>query len=421
MRAVLGFLLIGAAIIGGAWWLMELHGHISATLAGYTIEMATPLAIVSLAIIVLILTVLLKLVLSVFNLPARFTAWRARQRKAQGELAVTRGLVAIAAGNQAQARMHTARARKLLGDTSQTLLHAAEAARLAGYEDEAEALYRQLSEHKEAGFLGLRGLFRQAVARQDWDAAAKLGREAERIHAAPSWLRAERSEVAIRTGNWQQAIALAAPGDPTAAYAVAAVDAEPDASKAMRLAKRAVKDSPDFVPAILAYAKLLRGAGKESKAQSVLRDAWTRMPHPDIAAFALAVHQDAAALHREAAKLVQANPDHPESLFLRARHALAAGTAESITEARNFAEAAKAAGLNHQRLFRLFADIDAADMTGGTLLKPRETLRAASAADPDPAWRCDNCGAAQPSWMAVCPNCKTPGRISWGTGRKLLS
>jgi len=218
----------------------------------------------------------------------------------------------------------------------------------------------------------------------------------------------------VRTGNWQQAMALAAPGAPTSAFAVAAIAAEPDAGRALKLAKRALKDSPDFIPAALAYAKRLREGGSERKAQTVLRETWARNPHPDLAAFALALHTAPATKFSEAKTLIGGAPQHPESLFLLAGLALAVGTSESVIEARHYAEAARAAGLNQQRLYRLLADIDAADLTGITLMKPREALRAASAADPDPGWKCDACGDALPQWSAICPNCRAAGRIGWG-------
>jgi len=418
MRAILGFLLAAAVAIGAAWWLSELNGHVSATLAGYTIEIATPLALLGVALLVLLLAFALRLMAVVLNLPSRFAQWRARRRKAEGERTLVRSLVAIAAGDQAKAGKHTARARKLLGDTAQTLLHAAESARLAGREDEAEALYLLLAQRDDAGFLGLRGLFRQAVTRQDWAEAARLGRRAEALQGSPNWLRAERSEVAIRTGNWQQAIALAAPGAPTAAYAVAAADAEPNAGKALRMAKRALKDSPDFVPAALVYARRLRDAGREAKAQSVLREAWKLTPHPDIASLALAPFTTPSERHREGAALVQGQPNHVESLFLRAQLAVALGTYEGFAEARQLAESARQAGLNQQRLWRLLADIDAGDLSGATLLKPREALRQASAAEPDSAWRCEACGTPQPGWQPVCRSCFVPGRVSWGSGQR---
>ena len=414
MRGVLLFLLFAAIVVSGAWWLSGLSGQVSATLAGYTIEMATPLALLAVAVLVIALAVLLRLFFGLLNLPRRFAAWRARRRRLAGRTATTRALVAIAAGDVPKALRQTAHARKMLGDTVQTLLHAAEAARLAGREDEATEIFRKLSKLDEASFLGLRGLFRQAWGRQDWEEAARLARQAERLHPGPSWLRAERSEVAVRTGNWQQAMALAAPGAPTSAFAVAAIEAEPDAGRALKLAKRAVKDSPDFIPAALAYAKRLRESGSERKAQTVLRDTWARNPHPDLAAFALALHAAPATKFSEAKTLIGGAPQHPESLFLLAGLALAVGTTESVIEARHDAEAARAAGLNQQRLYRLLADIDAADLTGITLIKPREALRAASAADPDPGWKCDACGDALPQWSAICPHCRTAGQIGWG-------
>jgi len=34
-------------------------------------------------------------------------------------------------------------------------------------------------------------------------------------------------------------------------------------------------------------------------------------------------------------------------------------------------------------------------------------------ADPDPAWRCDNCGTVQANWLPTCPSCEQTGRILW--------
>ena len=414
MRGILLFFLFAAIVVGGAWWISGLSGQVSATLAGYTIEMATPVALLGFALLIILLAILLRLFFGLIDLPGRIRRWWAGRRLAAGNLATTRALVAIAAGDAPKALKFAGKARSKLGDTVQTLLHAAEAARLAGRDDEAAELYRKLADHDEAGFLGLRGLFRQAVARQDWEEAARLARQAERAQPGTSWLRNERAEVAIRTGNWQQAIALAAPGAPTAAYAVAAIEAEPDSGRALKLAKRALNDSPDFTPAALAYARLLFAAGKDSKAQGVLRDAWTRNPHPDLARLALAPHTAPATKYREAQTLVAGNPGHAESHFLLATLGLQVGTNESVIEARRHAEAARAAGMNQQRIFRLLADIDAADLTGSTLIKPREALRQASAADPDPGWRCEACGTAVPAWSATCPHCRAAGHIGWG-------
>jgi HemY protein len=413
MRRILTIVVVVAATIALAWWVAGLTGTVGATIAGYTITTTTPVAIVALVIIVLAIHLLLSFVFGLLKIPARMRRWRARRRRIAGEHASTQALVAIAAGDAPTARAESARARRLLGDTPQTLLHAAEAARLAGNDEEASILFRLLADREDAGFLGLRGLFRQAMARKDWNEAAALGRRAEALRPGNNWLRSERSELAVRTQNWQQALALAGPDSPTAAFAVAAAQAEPNVDRAIRMAGRAWKDSPDFVPAALVYATKLRESGRENRAQSMLRDAWKRTPHPDIAKLALAGVTDPKMRLQQAGKLAQANPGHPESFFLIAQLALAAG---EIPEARRHAEAARNAGLNQHRLFQLIANIDAADKSEVSVPMTRsDALRLATSAEADPGWRCEACGTPHESWMPVCPICQTPGRITWTT------
>ena len=413
MRRILTIVVVITATIALAWWVAGLTGTVGATIAGYTITTTTPVAAVAITILVLALHLLLSFISGVLHIPARLARWRARRRRIAGDHASTQALVAIAAGDANTAHAESARARRLLGDTAQTLLHAAEAARLAGNDEEATILFRLLAGRDDAGFLGLRGLFRQAMARHDWNEAAALGRRAEALRPGANWLRSERSELAVRTQNWQQALALAGPDSPTAAFATAAAQAEPNVDRAIRMAGRAMKDSPDFVPAVLVYASKLRESGRESRAQSMLRDAWKRSPHPDIAKLALANTPDPKQRLQLAGKFAQANPGHPESFFLIAQLALAAG---EIPEARRHAEAARNVGLNQHRLYQLIADIDAADKSDVSLPMSRiDALRLATSAEPDPVWRCEACGTPHPTWMPVCPICQTPGRITWST------
>jgi HemY protein len=417
MRRVLWVLVAGAAIVAIAWWVASLPGRVSVNLAGTTIETTTPVALVVLAIALLVLLVLLRLLIALVALPRTLRTWRRRHRAFAGEQAITRTLVALAAGD-ASARRVAARARRLVGDTPQTLLLAAEAGRLAGSDSEAERFYRRLAERDDAAFLGLRGLFRQAMAREDWQGAADLARRAEAIHPSAAWLREERTTLAVRTGDWNQALALAGNGVDRFAYATAAAEAAPDPAQGLKLARDAWRDNPAFTPAALAYARRLRESGRESRAQEVIRTAWKANPHPELAEFALVLITDPIARVREAAKFVAANPDHPESQLLLARLSLAAGL---TGEARHHAEAARRAGMRQQRLSLLFADLEAAehgDSEAGRLAQ-HDALRHAAAAEPDPVWRCEHCGAVHAKWLPVCPACHTAGRIRWGEPARL--
>lgn len=419
MRRVLLWVAAAVLAVAIAWWVAGLPGSVSVGIYGYTVQVATSLALVGVVLIVLALVLLLRLAGWVFGTPRRFAARRARQRRAAGDKAVTRTLVALAAGEDGNARREAARARRLLGDTPQTLLLAAEAGRLAQREDEATGLYKQLAARNDAALLGLRGLFRQAVNRESWDEAAAIARQAEMAHPGGAWLREERAQLAVRTGNWTQALSLAPPEAPRAAYATAAAESAADAAEALRLAKRAWQDHPGFTPAALAYARRLRAAGRESKALDVIRRAWREAPQPDLADFALAPIEDKLARVREAGRIAATASAHPESHLLLARESLAAGL---TGEARRHLEAARAAGLNQRRLWLLQADLEAEE--GGESeagrQAQREALRRAASAEPDPAWRCEACGAEHAAWVPVCPACHTAGKVRWGTPRLAL-
>jgi HemY protein len=419
MARALLWVVVAALVIAAAWWVAGLPGTVTVSLAGTTVQTATSLALVAVAVLVLGLTGLLRLLGWIVGAPGRVGAWRARRRRAAGDAAVTSALVALAASDERAALESASRARRLLGDTPQTLLLAAEAARLAKAEAEATALYRALAARPEAALLGLRGLFRQAVNRQAWDEAALIARRAEDVHPDGAWLREERGELAVRTGNWREALRLAPPEAPRAAFATAAADAERDEEAGLKLAKRAWRDNPDFVPAALAYAKRLRAAGREGKAWGVIRDAWARAPQPELAAFALAPSTDPLARVREAGRLAEANPAHVESHLLLARTSLEAGL---TGQARRHLEAARTAGLNQRRLWLLQADLEAEEggETEAGRRAQREALRHAAAAEPDPTWRCDACGAEHAAWHPSCPVCHAAGRIRWGTPRLAL-
>ena len=119
---------------------------------------------------------------------------------------------------------------------------------------------------------------------------------------------------------------------------------------------------------------------------------------------------------KDAGRFVNDNPNHPESHFLLARLCLEAGL---TGEARRHAEAARAAGLNQRRLWLLFAELETRERgdTEAGRIAQNEALRHAASADPDPVWRCEACGTAQPRWVAACPSCHVPGQVRWGTTR----
>jgi HemY protein len=401
LRAIV-ILLCAALVVALAWAITLLRGHLSFQLGSVSIDTSTPIALIALAVLFAALYVVVRLAGVLLRLPRGWRVWRRRRHRAQGDAAVTSALVALAAGDGRAAPRQAARARRLLGDTAQTLLLTAEAARLAEREPEAEAAFRALAARKDAAFLGLRGQFRLAMARQDFPAAAKLAGAAEAACPGGSWLRAERARLAVRTGDWTGALALADANAPKAALATAAANASSDPGAALKLAQLAWKADPGLVPAALAYATRLRAAGKERRALAVIRQSWARAPHPDLATFALARAGDPLQQYQAAQRLTGENPDHVESRLLLARAALTAGL---TGEARRQAEGARAAGLDQRRLWLLLAEIE------GDSDASRQALQHALVAEADTTWRCTSCHATQAAWQPVCPVCGTVGGL----------
>jgi len=412
MRRVL-FVLAGCAVtLAVAWYLAGLPGRVTAQFGATTVEMATPVAALGLLAAFVVLYALFRGLGGLLRLPYIAARWDAARDRRRGDQAVARALVALAAGDKGGARREASRARQWLGDTPQTLLLAAEAGRLAGRDDEAEAAFRRLTERSDAAFLGYRGLLRQALTREDWTEAAALARQAEATHPGAGWLRQQRARLAMRAGNWAEALDLAETPTTRAALAAAAAAAEQDPVRATRLAREAWKADASLAPAALAYARRLRAEGREARAQAVIRHTWTLAPQPDLATFALAPVTDPLARARAAQRLAEANPDHVESRLLLARTALAAGL---TGEARHQAMLARDSGVNQRRLWLLLADIAAAeqgDSEAGRTAQ-RDAFRRAATADADPEWRCGECHATAAAWSPVCPSCGTAGSLRW--------
>jgi HemY protein len=413
MRRVVVFLVVACVCVGLAWVIFHLPGTVSAQIGPYSVAASSPVAALALIVLFLVVYAVLKLAGLVVFMPRRLRRWRANRNRRFGDIAVTRTLVALAAGAAGDARREAGRARRLLGETPQTLLLTAEAGRSAGREDEAADAFRKLSLQPDAAFLGLRGLLRQAMERENWAEASALAQQAEASQPAAIWLRQERAALAIRTENWVEALHLADADAPKAALAAAAAGQATNPVQALRLARQAWKEDRTLPAAALAYAAALRADGRESRAQTILRESWEAAPHPDIAACFMATLRDGPSRYAAAKRLTKNTPRDVEARLVLARTALEAG---QLDDARFHAEAARATDLNQRRLWLLMADI--AEAEGGETemgrLAQRDALRRSTNADPDPTWVCSACGLPSAAWHPICPACRKAGTLRWG-------
>ena len=416
MRRVLLFLLLSALVIAAAFAIAAIPGSIGGDVGSLHFDAPNSIAFALLLALFAVLYALARLLAAIFGVPSRLNARSESRRGRAGERALTGALLALAAGEAGDARREATRARRLLGATPQTLLVSAEADRVAGRLAEAETGYEALAARRDTAYLGLRGLTRLSIERNDFNRARELVDRADRARPDSRWVKTERLVLAVRMNDWPTALSLARDDVERAAFATAAAAAEPDHHRALKFGKQAHKLAPALAPASLVYANCLRQDWNESRALAVLRETFNRAPHPALAEAAVTDQSDPLQRVKVASSFTAKQPDHGESHLLMARVSMQAGM---IGEARRHAEAARTAMGNQRRILALLADIaerDPALSEAERRSAHTEALRALAVGLPDPTWRCRNCTTAHVAWSAVCPSCSSAGRLDWTMG-----
>src|SRR4051812_22061798 len=171
-RALWFFIKI-AVVVAIAVWLADRPGRVSVTWLGHNIDLSVGMALAVLVIFIFVLYLLWRLWHVVRRAPTEYGVFRRNRRQAKGFRALTRGLVAVAAGDPVEAKRLARTAHGLLDKSPLTLLLAAQAAQLEGDEMGAQRYFEALAKNPEAGLLGLRGLATAALKRGDEEAALK--------------------------------------------------------------------------------------------------------------------------------------------------------------------------------------------------------------------------------------------------------
>lgn len=218
---------IAVAVAFGAW-VFGLTGYVEIRTGEYWIGLSLAAAAGLAAIAFVIFHLGLRLYGWFVTSPERRKLRVALDERAMAELAMTRALVALAAGEASKAREEAARARRHGGDSPLALHIEAEAARAAGDEAGATRAYQALAAKPEARFLGLDGLRRMAEAKGDSEAAARLSDEA----AASEAVAAPRL---ARPAVDRAALARAWEAGPAPEIAAQYLEGEEDASVRLRL------------------------------------------------------------------------------------------------------------------------------------------------------------------------------------------
>lgn len=433
MRRTALFLLIAACVMLAVVWFADRPGHVAITWQGWRLDMSVGLLLavgVGVAALAVALSGLWRFVIGG---PRRALRRHRERRRRQGYAALTRGLVAVAAGDANEARRHARRADVLLDEPPLNMLLAASTAQIVGDEQEATHHFRRMLDRPETEFLGLRGLITQALKSGNQGEALELARRARTLRPRTGWVQTTLFDLETRSGDWRaaqetlrQAKKLGALPPALARRHEAAVALERSrqavqegrGADALADAEQAWKAEPDHAAVAPALAERYLAAGKGRTASRIIEQAWGRAPHGDLATLFLRAKEVSEPLARVKLieRLASLAPTHVESHLALARVTL---DAKLWGEARRHLQNVITAsgGVASAGVARLMARLE--DEEGADPTAARSWLAKASEAPADSAWMCGGCGAAHDEWRALCGNCGAFDRIAWSARRQV--
>ncbi|MCM0018881.1 MAG: hypothetical protein NBV67_02705 [Tagaea sp.] len=433
MRRIVLLLLLVLAAMAIAVWLGSTPGRATLEIAGWRVDSSFGALALLAAIGVAVAILIDRAWRWIAGAPGRFALWRRARREKNGYAALTRGLVAVAAGDPKSALREAALADRLLGAPPASLLLSAQAAQLAGDEAGARKHLEAMRAAPETEFAALRGLVALAM-REGRDAEAlDLARRAREIRPDATWVAGALVELETKGGHWldaertidtaRRAKLLPAPEADVKRAAVLHEaarlhEAKGDRREAIRAAERAFKLAPDRPEIAVELALLYARDGKARAAGALVEKEWARRPHPALIDAYRRARPVAGALQwiKQVERLAKLAPLHADSHVAMAEASLAA---ELWGEAKRHADAAIAAEGGDARagLCRLMARI--AEQAGDEAGEAKAWLARASDAPADPAWTCQSCGHPHAEWRALCGRCGAFDKLAWAPPARL--
>jgi HemY protein len=452
-RGLLGLLVV-AGLITAAIFFADHPGQVEIVWQGWQVETSVGVLAAAAVLAGLAIALLFWLVSLILGSPRAFLRRRRERRRRAGYRALTRGMVAVAAGDPQEAQRCARRADVLLADPPLTLLLSAQAAQLGGDETAAKKFFTAMLDRPEMEFLGLRGLLNQALRAGDGGTALRLTERAASLRPDTTWAVESLFELEAREGRWDAALETLAQavkrriiprerarhhrGVVLYELSLAAL-ASGDRARGRNLAAQAQALTPGLAAPAAHHARVLLQDHRIGPAAKAIERAWRTIPHPDLAQVYGDLHDGSPPLERLKSfeRLAVQNPDARETHLAVAEAAL---DAQLWGEARRYLEQALCAPsppfiarLPNPAPFRATPDPDEnASLTGPTprlcLMMARleeaehgggsgsrEWLDRAVTAMPDPRYVCATCGGESLEWRSLCPHCGSFDTLAWRT------
>ncbi len=320
---------------------------------GYRVDTSATAAIILIGFLALTAVCFWNLALWLSRSPQRQARAKAEARRRQADDTLSKGFVAIAAGDGAEARRHAVKAIDLSDNVPLVRVLGALAAETAQDDVATKAAYSAMQSVPELKLAGLKGLMTLAQKQGDRIEAIRLAEEAYSQTKPAMWAFRTLFEARLTAGEWAEALDLIegalgrklispiyAERARASLMAASAARMETAADTATReqaldYAVRAAKLQPQFAPAAIMAGRLLAAHNKLGRAEDVLEAAYAAQPHPAIwLAYRDLVNDETP---RDRARrlqgLVDRNPGHRESRLLNLERALMTHTKADIRTA----------------------------------------------------------------------------------------
>ncbi|MBV1886300.1 MAG: hypothetical protein KUG61_04395 [Parvibaculaceae bacterium] len=431
MVRVLWIFALCVVFAGVAIWLADQPGDLVIHWRGYEIRTSFVVGLGVTALISFLVLFVYRLIATFMKGPAGFARFRADRRQKKGYLALSKGMVAVAAGDAKEARWQAAQAYKILDEPALTLLLSAQAAQLEGDNQGADQYFKAMLVRPETELLGLRGLFVQARREGQKTEALAHAKQAFALKSDTPWAAHAVFELQVADNDFdaatvsldrmlkaklvsrdearrRRAVLLTA----RAQQLVAGEVDDATAREAADCAMEAVGLQPGFAPAAVLAAEQLCAQHKEKRALKILEAAWLAGPHAEIGHALLTVLHDESAYDRLARIQhllnVGSNGLALQNEEERVLLATAAIAAREFDVARDVL-APSLQELPTRRVFELMADIEEGEF--GHLGKAREWLSRALHAPRDAGWMAE--GRFYSVWVAVVPDTHAFDVLRW--------
>jgi HemY protein len=344
---------------------------------------------------------------------------RARRNR-RGYESLSRGMIAIGAGDLPTARHHAQIAMRYLNEEPLARLLEVQTAQAAGDSKRVGGLFESMTRDKDTKLLGLRGLFNQARQNSDLAKAGKIAAEALETKPSLAWASNAILMVQSREKNWNAILDILAnqrrnriiderTANRKQAVVLTALAAEKERvepQEALQLALRAQKLDPALVPAALIAGRLLASQGQARKAARTIERTYSLQPHVELVR--IYGFQKQGAAPRERLK-------RTEQLVTRfgGGEEGAVGVAEAAIAALDWDEARTALepfleDRPRARICALMAEIAEGEGDKGLA---REWLARGMRAPSDPKWTAD--GTVSERWQPVSPVTGELGSFQW--------